>query len=79
MSSTTTPDKPISTVDPVNGPVPIIAFEKEWLAIAKTKSGRASGPDDTSEFWKKCRWLGASWLAGLFNQVIEAKSMPHDW
>ncbi|VDM75076.1 unnamed protein product [Strongylus vulgaris] len=41
--------------------------------------GEKRNDDTPSEFWKDCGWLGASWLASHFNQIIKAKSMLHDW
>ena len=67
----------ILAVDPVEGPVPPITPEEVWLAVTKTKNGKATGLDDIpSEFWRECGQRGASWLSDLFNQVIKAKSMP---
>ncbi|VDM70859.1 unnamed protein product, partial [Strongylus vulgaris] len=68
MSSTASIGTATPPADPVKGPVPCITAEEVWLAIARTKNCKASGPDDIpNEFWKECGWLGASWLAGLFN------------
>ncbi|VDM78074.1 unnamed protein product [Strongylus vulgaris] len=43
--------------DLVKGQVPLITAEEVWLAITKTKNGKAFGPDDIpSEFRKECVW-----------------------
>ncbi|VDM70430.1 unnamed protein product [Strongylus vulgaris] len=38
---------------------------------SKYKERQGSGPDDIpSDFWEECGWLGSSWFAGLFHQLM---------
>ncbi|VDM77637.1 unnamed protein product [Strongylus vulgaris] len=46
----------IRLADPLRGPVILITAEEVWLAVTRTKYGKASGPDDIPKRkWKKMR------------------------
>jgi hypothetical protein len=65
---------------PVEGPIANITAAEVQLAIAGMKNGKATGPDDIpGEFWKICGQTGATWLAEMFNQMVQLKTMPQAW
>ncbi|KAK6751758.1 hypothetical protein RB195_003279 [Necator americanus] len=71
---------PIPTVPSVEGPVlPITAVEVS-AALAKMKSNKATGPDDTpADVWKLLGDRGSVWLATLFNRIAAEGRTPDVW
>jgi Reverse transcriptase (RNA-dependent DNA polymerase)/Endonuclease/Exonuclease/phosphatase family len=74
------PHPPITSADPIPGPVPVISASEVEAAIKKMKNGKATGPDDIPvEAWKLLGRRGVDILTGLFNHIIETGEVPETW
>ncbi|EYC46066.1 hypothetical protein Y032_0409g940 [Ancylostoma ceylanicum] len=59
------------------GPVPPIQKEEVVSALAKTRNGRAPGPDNLpSKIWRGVGGKGKRWLTSSFNGIIAERKLP---
>uniref|UniRef100_A0A7I4Y411 CMP/dCMP-type deaminase domain-containing protein n=1 Tax=Haemonchus contortus TaxID=6289 RepID=A0A7I4Y411_HAECO len=70
----------IPCAPPIHGPVQKITVNEAITALKKTKSGKATGPDDLAAgLWKWKGWNPAGWLTEFFKQVVAEKKVPESW